>query len=576
MKNRKNISVKVRLLVVFLVFGLFTIVLGVSSAYNLGRTKERSEKISEIGIRNLIDFDEITSISEKTQKLVYVLRDTTDEEEKKSCLDNFKLYEENAYYYLDEAEKNAEQGQKENLASLRSGLDELFANVQIATAAANSKDMQAFGKAIESNKKANETISTAIGELVTANDSMIKSVTKEQDDILKNSIRVAIGLGIVTIAWLILAIFNVNRCIINPLKKLETKLNEIIESIQQNRGDLSIRVPIRKYDEIGRVAFNINKFIDTLEKIIGKVTYNAGELDSIIENVMNKIVRANDSSSDISAVMEELAASMEEVSRVAVDINSDTESANDEVGSMAKEAENMVAYSKEMKIRAGEMEASALETKESTNQVVTEIVQNLEVAIENSKSIAEISNLTEDILAISGQTNLLSLNASIEAARAGEAGRGFAVVADQIRELADSSKEAASNIQQLNSEIVRAFDELIENSKSMVSYINETILTDYDNFVEVGKKYNEDAAHLNQTMDGFARKNDDLANIMDAIAKRMDGIARSVDEGSRGVMSAATNVTTLVEDVSDIHNEMNRNETIAKSLKEETDSFLVR
>ena len=75
---------------------------------------------------------------------------------------------------------------------------------------------------------------------------------------------------------------------------------------------------------------------------------------------------------------------------------------------------------------------------------------------ENSKSVDHVNELTDEILNISSQTNLLALNASIEAARAGDVGRSFSVVADEIRLLADSSRETANKIQNINSVVISA------------------------------------------------------------------------------------------------------------------------
>lgn len=221
---------------------------------------------------------------------------------------------------------------------------------------------------------------------------------------------------------MIASVINVNVVVVNPLRKLESYINKMADDLDAEQCDLSVRMPVQMQNEIGQVAISINKFIESFEKIVLKLSHNTSDLDMVVENVMNKVTKTNDSSADISAVAEELAASMESVTNVVNEINQNMTDVNGSISDMEDTAGKMREYSQEMKSRAGSMEKSAHETKNTTQSIITEIVSKLDVAIEDSKNIEQINNLTEDILSISDQTNLLFLNASIEAARAGEVG----------------------------------------------------------------------------------------------------------------------------------------------------------
>ena len=194
-------------------------------------------------------------------------------------------------------------------------------------------------------------------------------------------------------------------------------------------------------------------------------------------------------------------------------------------------------------------------------------------AIEDSKSVDQVNSLTNEILSISSQTNLLALNASIEAARAGEAGKGFAVVAEEIRQLADSSRDTANRIQEINVVVTQAVHNLAGNANNLVGYLNESILPEFENFVESGAQYRENATYIEGVMDEFTEKTDALKKAMDEIATSINTITNAIDEGAEGVNGAAESTQVLVVDMEKISNRMNVNEKIAGVLQEGTAIF---
>ena len=233
----------------------------------------------------------------------------------------------------------------------------------------------------------------------------------------------------------------------------------------------------------------------------------------------------------------------------------------------------MNTYASEMASRAKELELAAQRNKDSTSEIIAGIIHSLEAAIEESKSVAKVNDLTNEILSISSQTNLLALNASIEAARAGEAGKGFSVVADEIRSLADSTRQTAGNIQEINLLVVRAVDALVENSNSIVDYVNETVLPDYTRFVETGKQYRDDATYINDTMNVFEERTSHLLEIMQQVTDAISGITNAIEESTLGVTNATENTSTLVNNIQTVHNEMDTNQRISQMLMEEADRF---
>lgn len=384
--------------------------------------------------------------------------------------------------------------------------------------------------------------------------------------------------GIISVIALIvtgLVIFICLMEVVIPIGQINKTITSVVDKIKDNQGDLTIRLDIPGRDEIGKMSSAINEFITTLQLIMTQITENSTTLESIVSEVYNSVSQANDSSCDISGVMEELSASMEMVSSTAEAVNANAQTVGSHVTELATASNELLQYADEMERRASGLETTAVENKNQTSEVIEGILTSLQKAMEDSKSVNQVNELTNEILSISSQTNLLALNASIEAARAGEAGKGFAVVADEIRKLADSSRETAGNIQNINNMVIAAVKELVQCSDDIVKYINETVLPDYDGFVESGKQYRDDASHVNEVVASFHEMSANIQNLTENITEAIGSVHISVEESSNAVSSAANNTNELVKEIEQITSEMNNTKDIADQLKSEAERFEV-
>ena len=429
---------------------------------------------------------------------------------------------------------------------------------------------------IQSNIATNMMVekSVKITEHLTEITPEVETLLAEQNKLFEgmkssNTAKIVIAvLATVLVVWV--ALFGVLR----PLLAMNRKLKGMIGDIEAGRGDLTQRVQMRGEDEIGQLAEGINAFIATLQQTMKQVTISSDKLHTVVDNVVGKVSGVNASAMDISANMEELSATMEEISASIATIRENTGNADEKVDTLTEATKDLVSYADEMQKRAEALELKAVENKRITGEIVTENISKLRKAIQDSKKVERINELTNEILQISGQTNLLALNASIEAARAGEAGKGFAVVADEIRVLADSSKQTADNIQNINRLVVAAVQELTNCSDAIVNYINEAILPDYDGFVDSGQQYNEDAVHVNEILTEFHQMAKELLQMVDEINQTVNGIATAIDESAKSVTDVTEHTNALVEDINSVADEMEENQAVAEVLHAETERFV--
>lgn len=380
-----------------------------------------------------------------------------------------------------------------------------------------------------------------------------------------------INLAIMTMAVIIIVI--ISRFVVKPTKDATQHLGSIIDGIEQGEGDLTQRLKVKSRDEIGQLSAGINSFLDQLQGIMLKLRTGSEGLNRQVSNINSSIVVSENSASDVSATMEEMSASMEEIAATLDTIASGSKDMLSAVGDMKDLAKEGVDLTDVIKEKAQGIREDALKSKNNTIVMIGDNRQLLEVAIENSRSVDKINELTNDILSISSQTNLLALNASIEAARAGEAGKGFAVVADEIRDLAERSKDTANNIQQISRLVIEAVDKLANNANGMLEFIDGTVVADYDKLVDVANQYYDDADKLDAMMDVIDDKSTELENSITSINEGIEGINTAVDESAQGVTMVADSAGQLVEMLGNIRNDAENNQAISDELSNEVAQF---
>lgn len=310
-----------------------------------------------------------------------------------------------------------------------------------------------------------------------------------------------------------------------------------------------------------------------IKSILKTIQESSGRINGMTGEVLKRTQASRQSAAGLSSLAGQLSSTFQEVARNVSDINDSVGAVRQEVQAIAEECSDITAYTAQMNARADAMQQSAQSSAETTGAKTEEILSSLNDAIEKSKSVNQIKNLTGDILAIAQQTRLISLNASVEAANAGTAGKGFAMVAREVRDLSNSTQETAGRIQAINDVVTASVHNLSENARQLIDYMSQSVLKEFQAFVESGSQYKEDAAHIRRIMDDFHGQTQRLKDSMSGIADSIGTIDEAIDESASGIAGMAGNTRSLAADMEDITRRMGVNQDVVAELEKETAVF---
>ena len=295
----------------------------------------------------------------------------------------------------------------------------------------------------------------------------------------------------------------------------------------------------KQKDEIGDMATKIHDMRKKLRAMMENLQQTQQVLETNTGN-LNQLMKQNSAyAEDNSAATQELAAGMEETSANAAHIVENVGIMKESSDNIQKLAEDGEKNSGQIQERAGEMERISTESRHKTDQMYAVMKQKTDAAVEQAKSVQKINALTDNIKQISSQTNLLALNANIEAARAGEAGRGFAVVASEIGDLATQTLDTVSTIDEIVGEVNSSVSNMTECLTTIMEFLEQTVLGDYEHFAQVGEQYHADADTFQQIMQQTKEAVDALEQHIGEISSTVSEINSMVEQSTDGISGIA-------------------------------------
>lgn len=322
-------------------------------------------------------------------------------------------------------------------------------------------------------------------------------------------------------------------------------------------GDFSADIPnyeklSQNKDEAGTLIRSLSAMKTSISGIVRDIQERGTAVGGAVHSARDNISALSREVEEVSSTTEQMSASMQETAAMVLDMKTtaiEIEKAAETIAIKAQDgAENAVAISK----RAEDLKHKAFTSKKNATTVYDSTRVSLESSMAGASNVQQIRVLSDTILQITNQTNLLSLNAAIEAARAGESGRGFAVVADEIRKLAESSGTAASQIQQVTGVVIDSVEKLNENAKAMLQFINNQVIPDYNMLVQTGEEYSRDSETVSDMVTDFSATSEELMASIQTVVRALTDITTAVYDTAEGTNSIAEKSAKVTENASSV------------------------
>lgn len=347
-------------------------------------------------------------------------------------------------------------------------------------------------------------------------------------------------------------------------KYLSVKINAIEKySEELSLYNLSYRGESNTKDDFGQVIESLNSSAEVLGETVSHVKSSSDEICSSSKEIDNEINEISAELEQAAATTEEISASMEECNASLQEVYNITDSISRSVKDYDEKANNSMSIADSIEEEAVTVYNEAIKSRENIKSIYSKCRDNLTEALSKISVVKNIATMSDSILEISEETNLLSLNASIEAARAGEHGKGFAIVAEEVRKLSEESAKAVNSIQNNIDDTIAAVQELSSASTELLTIVEKDILNDYEKLIGVTVSYKNSGNNVKEIADQFLSASEN-------VSEAMNEISMSIGELTEAVSVVTESSVMISENMNDINTKKDKIVSYSKENREKS------
>lgn len=528
-----GLSIKVKLVLVFLLSAVITIIVGGLGVLTVTKTNQSIEEMKTVDLKVLLDAEKLAiyALTHRRYEKDFFLN-IGDADKQQKYLKEFKSVSDKTKSLFSSIEKAIENNPhlpeelKKGIGNGRSAYNQYasgFLNLSQKILVDSTITPQAANKLMKPIKQNIYSFEESVKKLRQGAETAIETLT---DEVVTNGKRtskvISLLLGIGVFVSIALG-FIISSAITKPIRKAVTFAEQLAG------GDFTRTIEVSQKDEIGLLCQSLNAMAVQLNDIIENIVHGIEQLASSSTKLADISIQQTKSTEDSSNRTTNVASAAEEMSANMNTVAAASEQASVNVNIVAAATEQMGST-------VNEIAGNTSQARVITEQAVVKTEKATKRMDKLGGAAQEITKVTEAITEISEQTNLLALNATIEAARAGEAGKGFAVVANEIKELAKQTADATLEIRE-------KIDAIQSSTSITIAEIDEinTIINDVNSMVstiataveEQSASTSEISTNVTQAAQGISEVNENVAQssaVSSEISKEIAEISHISDQ----------------------------------------------